>query len=644
MGWIFGKNKIFRTTNNGEYWTHIYTGSSDRFFISTQFVNRYIGYLVARYYQHPYESIVMKTTDGGYTWRDIQILPSAYLNTLYFLSEEIGMVFGNLCYKTNDNGSTWNLKNDTLSIHSIFFSKDSVLWLASSDAEGIYKSHDFGETYEFVHNASTLSKFRSIYFTDLLNGYTVGWNLGSGFLSKTTDGGSNWLRDALNFGSRDPYKIIFNGTNQGYITFNKHDYSCNNFCYYRTRDGGLTWSTQDAYPGEGRGIVLSTLTESTVIISGHQGYPSKTFFLKTTDGGTNWYEIGPDTAGYIWSGSFADSMNGWFINRPDINNVPNFLYRTTNQGLTWLINEDNIFEGLWDICFIDNNRGWAVGDSGKIVYSSDGGESWYHQFTGITNHLRQVQFINEQVGYSAGGGYLLKTTNSGLVWDTVYYDQSMVFDKLQFINEDIGWVLNQYSSYNTILKTTDGGRSWIGLGHYNQTHDIYFISSTVGYRCGRYVSSFIGDGILKTTDGGITWNEQFSFHESSPLFLFGFYNTEIGWCVGPKVILKTTNGGVSNIGEEKFEYSLPISHLLKQNYPNPFNPSTKIKYEVSEISFIIIKVYDVLGNEIGTLVREEKPAGTYEVEFDGTSLPSGVYLYQLRAGNYSETKKMVLLR
>ncbi len=83
---------------------------------------------------------------------------------------------------------------------------------------------------------------------------------------------------------------------------------------------------------------------------------------------------------------------------------------------------------------------------------------------------------------------------------------------------------------------------------------------------------------------------------------------------------------------------------LKQNYPNPFNPSTSIQYAVSHRQFVSLKVYDVLGNEVAILVNEEKPAGSYEVKFDGTELTSGIYFYRLQAGSFVETKKMVLLR
>jgi hypothetical protein len=92
------------------------------------------------------------------------------------------------------------------------------------------------------------------------------------------------------------------------------------------------------------------------------------------------------------------------------------------------------------------------------------------------------------------------------------------------------------------------------------------------------------------------------------------------------------------------DFSLPTKYILSQNYPNPFNPSTTIKYEIPELSFVTLKVYDVLGNEITTLINEEKPIGNYEVEFNASSLPSGIYFYQLQAGSFIETKKMVLLK
>jgi hypothetical protein len=96
--------------------------------------------------------------------------------------------------------------------------------------------------------------------------------------------------------------------------------------------------------------------------------------------------------------------------------------------------------------------------------------------------------------------------------------------------------------------------------------------------------------------------------------------------------------------EETSYIAAPANYELFQNYPNPFNPQTIIKYQTLELSFINLKVYDLLGNKVTTVVNEEKPAGKYEVEFNGNGLTSGVYFYRLQAGTFVETKKMVLLR
>ncbi|MBK7632721.1 MAG: T9SS type A sorting domain-containing protein [Ignavibacteriales bacterium] len=100
----------------------------------------------------------------------------------------------------------------------------------------------------------------------------------------------------------------------------------------------------------------------------------------------------------------------------------------------------------------------------------------------------------------------------------------------------------------------------------------------------------------------------------------------------------------------EIEINQPTKFSLEQNYPNPFNPTTSIQYAISSRQFVSLKVFDVLGKEVATLVNEEKSAGSYEIEFNSvetlhaTSLPSGVYFYQLKAGDFIETKKMMLMR
>jgi len=97
-------------------------------------------------------------------------------------------------------------------------------------------------------------------------------------------------------------------------------------------------------------------------------------------------------------------------------------------------------------------------------------------------------------------------------------------------------------------------------------------------------------------------------------------------------------------GIETSNDEIPDEYHLFQNYPNPFNPSTKINFAVPGNGFVNLTIYDVLGNEVTTLINEEKAAGSYEVDFNAEGLTSGIYFYTLSAGSFNETKKMVLLR
>jgi hypothetical protein len=98
------------------------------------------------------------------------------------------------------------------------------------------------------------------------------------------------------------------------------------------------------------------------------------------------------------------------------------------------------------------------------------------------------------------------------------------------------------------------------------------------------------------------------------------------------------------VGVERNEYGAPAQFSLSQNYPNPFNPTTAIQYSVSSTQYVSLKVYDVIGRELSTLVSEVKPPGTYTVKWDAQGLASGIYFYRLEAGQFTETRKLVLLR
>ncbi len=146
---------------------------------------------------------------------------------------------------------------------------------------------------------------------------------------------------------------------------------------------------------------------------------------------------------------------------------------------------------------------------------------------------------------------------------------------------------------------------------------------------------------IETTDSalygsGEWWTEEFGLIK---------YNDEgmNAYLIGC-VIDGIAYGDTTTVDVENEEDELPKDFYLSQNYPNPFNPETTIKYSIPALTYVEIKVYDLLGKEIETLVNKEQNAGTYYVEFNGNNLASGLYLYRIKAGNFMQAKKMYLLK
>ncbi|MEO8232257.1 MAG: T9SS type A sorting domain-containing protein, partial [Ignavibacteriota bacterium] len=188
--------------------------------------------------------------------------------------------------------------------------------------------------------------------------------------------------------------------------------------------------------------------------------------------------------------------------------------------------------------------------------------------------------------------------------------------------------------------------------------------------------------LLKSTDDGINWTQiNSSFTSINDLDVNGivlyinhttpYFSTDLGetWTQinlagGPNSFqkIKVANGyfygaGGGSVGKSIYrknlssivnievqEYLLPVAYDLLQNYPNPFNPSTKISWQSPVGSHQTLKIYDVLGNEVATLLDEYTEAGRYEITFDASRLASGIYFYRLQAGQFIETRKMILLK
>ncbi|MFQ6031592.1 MAG: YCF48-related protein [Candidatus Zixiibacteriota bacterium] len=201
-----------------------------------------------------------------------------------------------------------------------------------------------------------------------------------------------------------------------------------------------------------------------------------------------------------------------------------------------------------------------------------------------------------------------------------------------------------------VAVTSYAQQGWFWQNPLPQGDDLYsvcFVDANTGWA--------VGDGakILNTTDGGSTWNTQ-SFRTSEELNSVCFADANTGWAVGwDGTILHTTTGGYTSVEEDNNFVELPKNFNLPQNYPNPFNPQTTIQYTLAKGSRVTLKVYNLLGQEITTLVDRLQPSGTHTITWDGKGksgepLASGIYFYKLIVERndvqVSETKKMVLLK
>ena len=152
-----------------------------------------------------------------------------------------------------------------------------------------------------------------------------------------------------------------------------------------------------------------------------------------------------------------------------------------------------------------------------------------------------------------------------------------------------------------------------------------------------------GGGVFLSTNNGTNWlNKNQGFNYVQSVYALLIANDYIFAGTGGYSVWRRLYSEA--IGIQNISTVIPSSFSLLQNYPNPFNPSTKIKFEIKDSRFTILKIYDILGKEIETLVNEKLSPGTYEVNWNASQYPSGVYFYRLDANGFSDMKKMILMK
>jgi hypothetical protein len=153
-----------------------------------------------------------------------------------------------------------------------------------------------------------------------------------------------------------------------------------------------------------------------------------------------------------------------------------------------------------------------------------------------------------------------------------------------------------------------------------------------------------GSKVYRTTDGGYSWTDFPDLEGPDWRLRISLINVNSGYLVGEMGwVVKYFDDSVTFISPAE-EFVKPDDFYLFQNYPNPFNSSTLITYQVPQAVLVTLKIYDILGRRVITIINEKKDAGKYEIKWNASNAASGIYIYQLKAGDYIATKKMILLK
>ncbi|MCU0372950.1 MAG: T9SS type A sorting domain-containing protein [Ignavibacteria bacterium] len=364
---------------------------------------------------------------------------------------------------------------------------------------------------------------------------------------------------------------------------------------------------------------------------------STNVLLKTTDAGYNWTV---NKNGRMTSLSIVDSMCFYGAG---YNNQYGKLYKTTNGGQSWDSLLSSYGYSFGKTYFFNRDTGLISGGDtfdGFIWRTIDGGQTKQLMATvGATGifHFLKEKVNGEYYGWMYyGGGTNYRTTNSGLNWTEMPLIPTFnSVNCLFYLNKDTGWVTVS-SNQSYVFYTTNGGLNWStqGLPSNFTTFDVYFSNPRKGWIGGSWGS------VYATTNGGNLWGLQSNTNAGGKLF---FLDSLIGWSGSGNHLSHTTNGGGTILSINNNLISSSINYILKQNYPNPFNSSTIISYHLSKSGSVNIKVYDISGKEVATIVNKNQIAGKYEITFNAGELPSGIYFYALSINKEKiQVKKMII--
>ncbi len=525
------------------------------------------------------------------------VFPASNVRALAAFGNEVFVgAYGLGVFRSVDNGTSWAAVNTGLGALSVQAAATDGSLVLVGTGNGVFRSTNHGANW--VSTNLTSSTFALVFADGVLLAGTS-----AGRIYRSTDAGATW-NVVFDIG-RQINALAAGGTNVfAGIAENG---------VFRSSNNGINWHNANNGIANTSIIYMAALDTTVVCIS------SQSRVFRSSDNGATWFERSSEITPY--ASGIAALGSSFFIGTSF--DLYGGVYRSNNDGQSW-ISVLSLNAGVYSIGGRDQNV--FAGTSGLGGYglyrSTNGGGAW--SLAGSNLSARAFTVFDSIL---FAGNY--RSTDNGITWMTL----SLPSQVLAYgIHSSILFAGTENSG---ALLSTDRGVTWTNVG---------FQSNSVGgfVSLGRSLFAAALGGVHRTTNNGVSWtpvNEGLS-----NAFSIAANRTHLFAGTSARGVWRRPLSQIVVDVESENVSRFPSDYSLKQNYPNPFNPTTTIRFHIPEAGKVSLKIYDLLGCEVGTLVNEARNAGSYDEVFGASQLASGVYIYKLTSGNFSASKKLLVVK
>jgi hypothetical protein len=639
---------VFRSTNYGASWFPASAGLTDTtvFALAIAGTNVFAGTMARGVFRSTNYGTTWTAVDSGLT--NMWVMSLAVDGTNLFAG-----TWGSGLFVSTDNGTSWTAVSAGITCVSSILAMGGKLFASSSIDNGVFVSTDNGTTW--THRLTN---------TSVMALASRGENIFAGAetdgMYRSTDNGMSWnpVDSGLSCGYTNALAVygttILAGTRAG---------------VYRSMTDGAVW--EPAYNGIACAQVYCFCTRDSTLYAGTSGGG----VFKSTNNGTSWAAINHGLTIPISGGSTLPLVNALAYSTHGSGGIELFVgvaygwvYHSTDDGASWApVSKPPKTPAVWSI-LVNDTKVYA-GTGNGIFFSTNSGASWSEVDSGLTSRSVNTLAMSDMslfAGTSRGGFF--RSTNNGTTWTPFNNGLNEGFPEMTTYSLVAG--SNGHGGTTLFAGTYQGGVFRVALddsaalwepankglpsGSANLivakpngtggTDLFVAMYDALFNSVGAYFSSNNGDswtdiGLSKTTINSIGVNDKYLFvvtYGAGP----GIDAGSSVWTTGVWRRLVTEVTGIT----QQLTSEIPLRFSLEQNYPNPFNPATEIGMRIAKGGFVSLKVFDVLGRQVATLVNQVKHPGTYTVTWDASGVATGVYFYRLHAGSFVDVKKMLLVR